>query len=172
MSEHRGLHGALILGAMLAAAIGAQAATSSSGTQGPRAELADDKTHHFAGTADHVRIATVDYVSGGEDRVIVVVVIDTGFHINSNPASFDYLIPTTLTMTNQTPVRVVYPEAVSFKPRFADQAINVYEGRIQIVAAFPKGTFLRERHLFGTLIAQACTDQICLPPATLPLPRN
>ena len=54
----------------------------------------------------------------------------------------------------------------------ADQAINVFEGKIQIVAAFPKGTFLRKRHLFGTLIAQACTNEICLPPATLPLPQK
>jgi hypothetical protein len=166
------LHGALILGAMLTAAIGAQAATPFDRTQGPTAELADDKSYHFAGTADHVRIATVDYVSGGEDRVVVMVVIDPGFHINSNPASLDYLIPTTLTMTNQTPARVVYPEAVSFKPKFADQAINVYEGKIQIVAEFPKGTFARERYLFGTLVAQACTDEICLPPASLPLPRK
>jgi uncharacterized protein len=157
---------------MLTVAIGAQAATPFDGTQGPTAELADDKSYHFADTADHVRIATVDYVSGGEDRVVVMVVIDPGFHINSNPASFDYLIPTTLTTTNQTPMRVVYPEAVSFKPKFADRAINVYEGKIQIVAEFPKETFARERYLFGTLVAQACTDEICLPPASLPLPRK
>jgi uncharacterized protein len=157
---------------MLTAAISAQAATPSGGTQGPTAELADDKSHDFANTADHVRIVSVDYARGEEDRVIVMVVIDPGFHINSNPASFDYLIPTTLTISNQAPVRVVYPEAVSFKPKFADQAINVYEGKIQIVAEFPKGTFARERYLFGTLIAQACTDEICLPPASLPLPRK
>ena len=112
------------------AAISAQAATPSGGTQGPTAELADDKSHDFANTADHVRIVSVDYARGEEDRMIVMVVIDPGFHINSNPASFDYLIPTTLTISNQAPVRVVYPEAVSFKPKFADQAINVYEGEI------------------------------------------
>ena len=157
---------------MLTAAISVQAATPPGGAQAPTAKLADDKSHEFANTADHVRIVTVDYARGDEDRLIVMVVIDPGFHINSNPASFDYLIPTTLTITNQAPVRVVYPEAVSFKPKFADQAINVFEGKIQIVAEFPKGTFLREKHLFGTLIAQACTDQICLPSATLPLPQK
>jgi hypothetical protein len=166
------MHKALINGAMLLAAAYAHAATADNGTPASTLGLTGSKDHHFANTADHVRIAAVDLVSRDEDRVIVVVVIDPGFHINSNPASFDYLIPTTLTMTNQTPVRVIYPEAVSFKPKFADQAINVYEGRIQIVAALRKGTFVREKYLFGTLIAQACTDEICLPPASLPLPRK
>jgi hypothetical protein len=163
---------ALILGVVLWATAYAHAATADDGTPASTVGRTGSEDHHFADTADHVRIATVGYVSGDQDRVIVVVVIDPGFHINSNPASRDYLIPTTLTITNQTPLHVSYPEAVSFKPKFADQAINVYEARIQIVAEFPKGTFVRDRHLFGTLTTQACTDVICLPPATLPLPRK
>src|SRR5206468_13045363 len=60
-----------------------------------------------------------------------------GFHINANPASFDYLIPTTLNVTDQTPLRVIYPQPVSFRPKFDDQVLDVYEGTVRITAEFP-----------------------------------
>ncbi|MGH7032547.1 MAG: protein-disulfide reductase DsbD domain-containing protein [Stellaceae bacterium] len=127
-------------------------------------------TNYRAGdTADHMRIKTVNRDSKNENRVIVTVEIDRGFHINANPASLDYLIPTTLNITNQAPRRVVYPSPVLFKPKFADEALEVYEGTVQIAAEFPQGLLLRVSNLFGTVTAQACTETICLPPAALPL---
>ena len=116
-----------------------------------------------------MRIAGVDTVGGNGDEVIVTVVIDPEFHINANPASLDYLIPTTLNVTSEAPLRVIYPRPLSFKLKFADRPIDVYQGRIQIIAVFPASPG-RGPHLFGTLTVQACTDIICLPPADLPLP--
>jgi hypothetical protein len=121
-------------------------------------------------TASHVRITTVDR-SDGTDRVDVMIAIDRGFHINANPASSEYLIPTMLKITNLTPLRVVYPKGVPFKPKFADEALSVYEGTIEITAEFSPGALSHEHRLFGELTAQACTDQLCLPPADLPLPK-
>jgi len=123
-------------------------------------------------TADHVRITAVDRTSGGANRAIIVVVIDAGYHINANPASLDYLIPTTLKVPNITPLRVIYPAPILFKPKFADEALEVYEGTIHIIAEFPVGVLTRQSPLFGTLRAQACTEDICLPPADLPLPNK
>ena len=123
-------------------------------------------------SADHVRVKTVTRDSGIEDSVIVTLEIDAGFHINSNPASFDYLIPTMLNVTNQTPLRVVYPRSVRFKPKFADDVIDVYEGTVRIVAEFPHGSLTRIPYLFGNITVQACTDEICLPPAELALPQK
>jgi hypothetical protein len=131
----------------------------------------DASTQHFIGSADHVRIASVDPIGDYGAEVIVTVVIDPEFHINANPASLDYLIPTTLNVTNETPLRVTYPPPVSFKPKFAERAIVVYQGKIQIIAEFPASSG-RSPYLFGTLTVQACTDTICLPPADLPLPRK
>lgn len=120
-------------------------------------------------TADHVRIKTVNRDSKDENRVIVTVEIDPGFHINANPASLDYLIPTTLNITNQAPRRVIYPPPILFKPKFADEALEVYEGTVQIAAEFPQGLLRQVSSLFGTVTAQACTEAICLPPAALSL---
>jgi len=128
------------------------------------------EAYRFQDTADHVRIAAVDRVTGGDDRAIVVVVIERGYHINANPASMEYLIPTTLNVTSERPVRVIYPEPVRFKPKFTEDALDVYEGTIRIVAEFPAGSLSRERPLVGTLTAQACTEQYCLPPAEIALP--
>lgn len=102
---------------------------------------------------------------GGHDKAIVVIVIDPGYHINANPASLDYLIP-----TNQTSLRVLYPDPVHFKPKFANDALDVYERTIRIIAEFPGGALTRNSHLFHAVTAQACTEEICLPPADLVLP--
>lgn len=159
------IHDALLLSVILAcaAAPGEAAPISTGGTP-------DTRTYNIGDSADHVRIAAVDRASGGNGKVIVVVVIDPGYHINANPASLDYLIPTTLNVTNQTALRVIYPEPVRFKPKFADEALDVYQGTIRIIAEFPEGALTRTGRLFGTLTVQACNDESCLPPADLVLP--
>src|SRR6266849_3363120 len=151
---------AMLLAAILLKATYAYAASPDDGGAASITAAMGQGSYHLGGTADHVRIATINRVE-----------IDPGFHINANPASSDYLIPTTLNMTDQTPLRVIYPEPVRFKPKFADEALDVYEGTIRITAEFPRGALARIRYLFGTVTAQACTDVICLPPADLALPQ-
>lgn len=160
-------HIAVVLGAMLLTATDGRAASIDGGPAGsPTASSTGNA--RFADTADHVHIKAVDRVVGDTDRVVVAVEIDAGFHINANPASFDYLVPTTLNLTGQAPLRVIYPPAVRFKPKFADDVLEVYEGAVRIAAEFPRGSLARIPYLTGTVTAQACTDEICLPPADLP----
>jgi hypothetical protein len=128
--------------------------------------------HRAWDTADHVRVKAVNRESDGKDRIVVTVEIDAGFHINANPATYSYLIPTTLKVTNQPPLRVVYPPPVRFKPKFVDDMLDVYSGTVRITAEFPPGLLARTPYLFGSVTAQACTDEICLPPAELPLPKK
>jgi hypothetical protein len=122
-------------------------------------------------SAEYVRIASLRR-DGDKDRIVLRVTIDLGFHINANPASFDYLIPTTLNVSNETPLRVLYPPRVLFKPKFSDQPLKVYEGTVQIGAQFRENSLTASPYLFGTLTVQACTVAICLPPADLPLPHR
>jgi hypothetical protein len=129
----------------------------------------DTSNRHFINSADHVRIAGIDYIGLDGEEIGVTVIIDPGFHINANPTSQDYLIPTTLNIANETPLRIIYPRPVSFTPKFAEHPIDVYQGSIQIIAEFPASSGRAPRP-FGTLTVQACTDSICLPPADLPLP--
>jgi hypothetical protein len=127
---------------------------------------------HFAGTADHVHVVAAARNSADTDELVVTIRIDAGFHVNANPASFENLIPTTLTFTGVKPLRVTYPQATPFKPKFVNEALDVYEGTVAIAAYFPKGTFRGLMSLGATVTVQACTDVICLPPADLPVPGN
>ena len=123
--------------------------------------------YHFAGSADHVRIDGVVRVTGDEDQIVVTLTVEAGYHINANPASYENLIPTTLTFSGPKVERVIYPKPVRFKAKFADEAIDVYQGTERIIAIFPKGTLAADTRLHVILLVQACTDQISLPPAEI-----
>src|SRR5205823_4694035 len=73
---------------------------ASAGNDVPRSAAAPpaQNGHHFSGSADHVRIDSVVRVAGDEGRLVVTLTVDPGYHINANPASYPYLIPTTLTL--------------------------------------------------------------------------
>ena len=119
-------------------------------------------------SADHVHVARV-VRNNATGEVSITLSIDSGFHINANPASLPYLIPTTLTFAGVTPTRVAYPPAILFKPKFADEAIAVYEGTIVVSAYFPSVRLSALGPVAATLRVQACTATICLPPAELSL---
>ncbi|MGH6804079.1 MAG: protein-disulfide reductase DsbD domain-containing protein [Methyloceanibacter sp.] len=152
---------------------------------GPRAALADQylnsparpvgstsPTSDFADSAAHVHIVGVTRARADDDELVVTLRIDPGFHVNANPASFENLIPTSLAFTGAVPIRITYPQPVSFKPKFLDEPLDVYEGTIAVEAFFPKGAFNPSARLGATVTVQACTDVICLPPADLPVPEN
>lgn len=120
-------------------------------------------------TARHVHVAGARR-DDAKDALIVTLRIDPGFHINANPASSKYLIPTALNFPGARPERIDYPPPVYFKPKFADIRIAVYEGTVTIAAHFVRGTLAHLPLLGTTVTAQACTDAICFPPADLPVP--
>ncbi len=103
-----------------------------------------------------------------EDRVVVTVSVEKGYHINANPASFDYLIPTTVRFENLKPIQVSYPEALRFKTAFASDGLDVYEGAMRLVVSFSKGALPGRAIIRGSVMAQACDEHICLPPSELP----
>lgn len=98
------------------------------------------------------------------DELVVRLRIAKGYHVNANPATFDYLIPTELRLEGVTPIRVDYPKGRMFRPGFARTGIQVYADAVRIVATVPKGAAAR-----GHVRAQACNDEVCLPPADIPL---
>jgi uncharacterized protein YyaL (SSP411 family) len=120
-------------------------------------------------TADHVHASAEARSTGDHDDCTVTLVVDGGFHINANPASFDYLIPTQLSIDAVTGLQVTYPNATVIRPRFAPDGIQVYEGSVALHAVAPKGAFFGSQSITGKLQVQACDDESCLPPATLPV---
>jgi len=141
-------------------------APTSASTKGERGGQAagDD----LPGTAEKLTIAAS--ISKGKefDEVTVALTVKPGWHINANPASFAYLIPTGIVFDGVKLQSVRYPEAIQFKARFAPTAINVYEGKVRVVAVFAKGVLPRKSSARATLTTQACDDSVCLPPAKIP----
>jgi uncharacterized protein YyaL (SSP411 family) len=122
---------------------------------------------HVPLTADHVGATAISVPD--EDEVLVTIKVDDKFHINANPASFDFLIPTTVEFKGIKPKKVEYPKPVRFTAEFVREGLHVYEGSVAVVARFPKGSLTENSSIEGAVTVQACTNQICLPPSTLPI---
>ena len=120
-------------------------------------------------TASHVGAGAALRRLPTHDEVVVTLRIARGFHVNANPASYDYLIATALRLEALEPSRIRYPQARLFKPAFERQGLMVYEGEVELAAELPAGTLAGPRTVRGEVRVQACDDQVCLPPATLPV---
>jgi uncharacterized protein YyaL (SSP411 family) len=119
-------------------------------------------------TADHVHVTASRSTRGSHDEIITKLKIDDGWHVNANPASFDYLIPTSVAFDGLSATDVVYPMAVLIKPQFAPDGLKVYAGTVNVVSVFPKGALNNRKSIQATVSVQACSDIVCLPPAKLP----
>ena len=91
----------------------------------------------------------------------VYLVVKGGWHINANPASSPYLIPTEI----QGNVRnVSYPPGKSMTFAFSKEPLSVYDGEVSIELEPERdATEL-------TLVFQACDDTRCLSPVSRKLP--
>lgn len=118
-------------------------------------------------SADHVRVT----VLRRGDRLVAELRVDAGWHINANPASLDFLIPTRLTViSGGTPVPVTtdYPRGHNIDLGLA-QPIAVYSDEVRITAMLPDG--VPAAPLQAALRVQACSnDGRCLMPSTLEVP--
>jgi uncharacterized protein YyaL (SSP411 family) len=133
-------------------------------------DAAPNPRFHVPDTADHVHAAAA--ISPDKDEIEITLKIDEGYHVNANPASLDYLIPTSVSFEQLSPIGVRYPKPLSYTPAFAGRGLNVYDGVVNITATFHQGSIRKARTVRGNVIAQACNDQICLPPANLPIAAN
>ncbi|HEV8579634.1 MAG TPA: thioredoxin family protein [Thermoanaerobaculia bacterium] len=111
------------------------------------------------------------YDAGSTARVAALVTIEREWHVNSHKPTFDYLIPTVLTLElpeGWTPGAIEYPPAKMQTFAFADQPLAVYDGDVVIVAdlKLPAGAGEGSYPVRGALRYQACNDAQCLPPVT------
>jgi uncharacterized protein len=124
---------------------------------------------HVPVTADHLRVRAVGKSSADAEEIDVILKIDEKYHVNANPASLDFLIPTSVEFDGIRPSKLEYPKPIRFKAEFAPEGLDVYEGVVTVVAKFPKGSLQQAGTIHASVTAQACTNQICLPPSTLPV---
>ena len=93
---------------------------------------------------------------------IVRLTIADGYHLNANPASADFLVPTQITAEDAA-LDVDYPAGELKRYPFAEESVAVYEGIVELrVKASAALTTLQ-------IAYQACTDTACLEPAELSL---
>jgi len=118
-------------------------------------------------SAAHVKATAHGTSHAGHDEIVITLAIDPGYHLNANPASADYLIPTVVTVPGAPSAKIAYPPGQIFKPKFSPEGISVYEGSVVITAELPKGGLASAARAPMRIEVQACTDEICLPPATL-----
>ena len=108
--------------------------------------------------------------SGGDDgEVLVMLNIESGYHVNANPATYTYLIATEVTADKVEGLdvgKVIYPPAKKQKFQFADEPLAVYEGQIEVKLPF-KAAGKGSRSLPLKVRVQACDHEKCFPPATL-----
>src|SRR5262249_14366607 len=90
-------------------------------------------------SAAHVK-AEVLGVQGGDRRAMrITLAIDAGYHLNANPASRDYLIPTSVRIAGRPDAKIAYPPGQTFRPKFLAEDIAVYEGSVAIAVELPGG---------------------------------
>ncbi|HVF86672.1 MAG TPA: protein-disulfide reductase DsbD domain-containing protein, partial [Pyrinomonadaceae bacterium] len=100
--------------------------------------------------ADIVRASAseVELGAGGAGEATVQITIADGYHVNANPATHSFLIPTKLDVTAENGIMTgepVYPAPLTKKFAFDEKPLAVYEGVTTIKlpvtasAATPKG---------------------------------
>ena len=111
---------------------------------------------------------------GSSFQIAVVMKIRPGFHVNAREKSDEYLIATDLKTTlpaGFTSGEVSYPKGKLEKFTFSKIPLNVYQDTVILrmpltaLASAPLG----EQHIPLKLRYQACSQDLCLPPATLTL---
>lgn len=151
---------------------GKPAARRSETTSGaPEAQAAQSAP---ATDAVKVEVAPVRLARGGSTDGVVRVVVAPGFHVNANPATHSYLIPTALSVRSETEAGVsvrapVYPEGVTHKFAFDPTPLRVYEGAtdIKLPLKASQDAAAGERAIPLRLRVQPCDDAVCHPPRTL-----
>lgn len=115
---------------------------------------------------------TIEHGQNGVAKVHLV--ITSGWHINANPPSPDYMIPSVLELGSAggvVPGDPVYPPPHMVKLSFDDSELWVYDGTADIVlpVAVSETAAGGAHVLEGKLRFQACNDQVCLPPNSVPV---
>jgi DsbC/DsbD-like thiol-disulfide interchange protein len=159
----------VLAAALLAACSGGQPTTNTSSPT-----VAGASPAQVSSSADVVKASSTDTsVSAGPPvNATINLAIKSGFHVNANPPTFSYLIPTEVTVANVEGITIgkpVYPTAVKKKFQFADQPLAVYEGdaRVTLPISVAGSAAKGPRTLPITVRVQACDEQQCFPPATL-----
>ena len=103
-----------------------------------------------------------------DDKMIVSIELADNWHINSDQPLQDYLIATALTDSAGNALsNVQFPEAAVRTLGFQRSELSLFENTLEIQADWPDSD--HELAVLVNLKVQACNDEVCLAPESLPL---
>ncbi len=119
-------------------------------------------------------VTPITVAAGGTVRTVVKLTIAEGWHVNANPASLDYMIPTEVELSTYPGLvfhNARYPRPEMIKVGFEDTELLSWSGSPEIpIPVEAKPDMKNGKHeIRGTVSFQACNDQVCLPPARIPI---
>ncbi|MGH7725393.1 MAG: protein-disulfide reductase DsbD family protein [Candidatus Eiseniibacteriota bacterium] len=96
------------------------------------------------------------------------------WHVNAHRPNEDFLVPTVFSVRSADGVsagEVRYPDAKQVTLSFSETPLAVYEGDFEIVVPLRVAPDAAPgpRTVNATLRFQSCNDQVCLPPASIPV---
>lgn len=118
-----------------------------------------------------VLVPPIEIEAGKSNEAVVKVKTLSGYHINANPPSFDYLKATELDLPDTADLFVdyiYYPNPQVKKFSFAEEPLRVYEGETQLKVMLNADKAAKgPRTMPARLNVQACDDKVCYPPGSI-----
>jgi len=116
------------------------------------------------------KVSTINLAKGDKANLILTLKIKEPFHVNANPSSFDYLIPTSVAIEKNNFIEfgaAKYPEGILMKVGGFDTAIKVYGGKIIITIPLQVSKVECEEKIpiSGKVRFQACDENSCYAPS-------
>lgn len=110
--------------------------------------------------------------AGDRCRIAVILEVDPGWHINTNPAYPDFLIPTTVSIRSDqgtTLESLKFPKGKELKIEGLPEAYKVYDGKVKIFGELvvPKSAAGKQEAFELHIRYQSCDDEHCERPRTL-----
>ena len=140
-------------------------------TPGARAQGGAPEAPPAAGKLMQATAAPVTISRGGSATAVVKLAILPGWHVNANPPATEYNIPTKVSIGPAggiTAGRVRYPAGTRKKFGFEDAPLLVYDGATEVSVPLAASGGATSQTLHGTVEFQACNDQLCLAPVSVP----
>ena len=136
----------------------------------------------LADSSDKVRLNLAEggkALVGETGEIVLTLDIEPGWHVNANPASMEFLIPTVAKSSaggQSLDIPTEYPRGRVSDIVLSDTALEVYDdgASIRLLPDEKQTTALKEAgKLDMTVRVQACSDEgVCLAPADLPVALN
>jgi len=129
----------------------------------------------WAQSSGYLTVGRAPQVAGKRGAPVeakIPVSVASGFHVNSNTPTDEYLIPLKLTWTSTGALEggeVTYPKPSLEKYEFAAKPLSVFTGNFFLAATFKVGASAPAGPgaATGKLRYQACNERACFAPKTV-----